>query len=293
MNVVVLVSLLDLCLVLHGLIMEHLVVPGVDLHLHTDHPLIEPFLDLPYLPGLGQCILQALPVPVLFLLTHLDPVSHPLVVFPSALLHSFIGEDVDSLISLLAIDPLTHVGPPIGPDIDPEPIFLVVPVPPMVEPAISPLVGTESMHHVVLPLPTVAPPILPLVNALLPMNLVVMPLPYVLVPIRPEVSSHPLLPGILIEAYVLTPITPLLPPFPILLVPRPVPAVARLTPSPRVHTKSISFICQPLPIVDIAIHMNEGSPAIGHIVFPIALELSAIRPHLDSIPMSNCILLKG
>lgn len=50
---------------------------------------------------------------------------------------------------------------------------------------------------------------------------------------------------------------------------------------------SVSFIIEPLALVNIAIAVNQTSLAVGHVVAPVALVLGSVLPDLEATPMTK------
>lgn len=82
-----------------------------------------------------QSIVELLLEVVGIIFAHLDPFLS-LAFFPDTLSHSSVRENVDSLISLFAINPVSNIGSSISPNVDSETMFLVVSVASMIHSSI-------------------------------------------------------------------------------------------------------------------------------------------------------------
>ena len=54
-----------------------------------------------------------------------------------------------------------------------------------------------------------------------------------------------------------------------------------------VHSETISFVIDPVPVIDISINMDELSFSVGSVVFPLAFVLSTIWPLLNTVAVSK------
>lgn len=134
--------------------------------------LLQRFLEL-LLEGLGVLLGEVHP----FL---------PLALFPDALSNGSIGEDVNTLVSLLSVNPFSQVRTSVGPHVDSVSLLLVVHVVTVVHSSVEPLVSSFAVHHVVLPLALVNSSVGPDIDAL-SVDGVVVPLADVLVSVGPNI----------------------------------------------------------------------------------------------------------
>ena len=54
-----------------------------------------------------------------------------------------------------------------------------------------------------------------------------------------------------------------------------------------VHSETISFVIDPVPVIDISINMDELALTVGSVVFPLAFVLSTIWPLLNTVAVSE------